>query len=70
MLVIAHILRKVKISNCKMFFLGNNITSSPLAVRSMQHLGFLQDTFPGITIPSYFLSASNTHFLQVVLNIG
>ena len=32
---------------------------SPLAFRSMQDPGLLQDQFPNVSIPSYFSSASN-----------
>ena len=36
----------------------------------MQDLVFLQDQFPGISIPGYFLQPFNTHFLQIILNIN
>jgi len=34
------------------------------------NLGILQDQFPGVSVPSYFSPASNTHFLQIIFNIG
>jgi hypothetical protein len=35
----------------------------------MQTPGLLQDQFPGVSIPSYFSSTSNTHFLQIIFKI-
>jgi len=36
----------------------------------MQDLDILQDQIPGVSIPSYFSPASNTHFLQIIFNIS
>jgi len=35
----------------------------------MQDFGLLQNKFPGVSTPTYFLQPLNTHFLQVIFNI-
>ena len=41
---------------------------SPLALRSMQDPGLLQDKFPVVSIRRYFSSAPNTHFLLIIFS--
>jgi hypothetical protein len=61
----------LKLYQCTVPFMNPTFLSPPppLALRSTQQIGLLQDEFPGISWPlTIFLTASNTNFLQIFMN--